>query len=117
MRVIVNDNIFKVKVCLTPETIQKGMMNQKFNENFNGMLFILPENGPHSFWMKNCIVPLDIIFLNDSKEITSIHKNCQPCNSKDCENFNGNGSYVLEIAGGVCDECGIEVGQKVNFVI
>lgn len=117
MKVIVNDNIFKVKVCMTPETITKGMMGQRFNSDFNGMLFMMPENGPQSFWMKNCLIPLDIVFLDSNKTITSVHKNCEPCKENDCPSYKGNGQYVLELDGGTCDTCGIEPGQKMSITL
>ena len=60
MKVIVRDNIFKVKLCTTPSSITEGMMKKRFDENFNGMLFIMPESTEQSFWMYNCIIPLDI---------------------------------------------------------
>ena len=115
MNVFVNDNMFKVRVCVSPETIQKGMMGQKFNSDFNGMLFMMGNNEEQSFWMKNCIIPLDIVFINDDMTIQSIQKNCPPCSSNDCKHYPGNGKYVLELAGGTCDECGIENGQKIKI--
>ena len=72
MNVFVNDNMFKIRVCVTPETIQKGMMGQRFNSDFNGMLFMMGNNEEQSFWMKNCIIPLDIVFINDDMTIQSI---------------------------------------------
>jgi uncharacterized protein len=115
MNVFVNDNMFKIRVCVTPETIQKGMMGQRFNSDFNGMLFMMGNNEEQSFWMKNCIIPLDIVFINDDMTIQSIQKNCPPCSSNDCEHYPGHGKYVLELAGGTCDECGIEKGQKIKI--
>ncbi len=115
MNVFVNDNMFKVRVCVSPETIQKGMMGQKFNSDFNGMLFMMGNNGEQSFWMKNCIIPLDIVFINDDMTIQHIQKHCPPCSSNDCEHYSGNGKYVLELLGGTCDECGIENGQKIKI--
>jgi uncharacterized membrane protein (UPF0127 family) len=115
MNVFVNDNMFKVKVCVTPDTIQKGMMGQNFNSDFNGMLFMLGNNEEQSFWMKNCIIPLDIIFINDDMTIQNIQKNCPPCSSNDCEHYSGHGKYVLELAGGTCNECGISEGQKIKI--
>lgn len=117
MKVLVNDNIFRVKVCMTHETIQNGMMRQRFNNDFNGMLFMMPENGHHSFWMKNCIIPLDIVFIDQDKKINKIHNMCQPCNTNDCDHFEGSGQYVLELEGGDCEKYGIEEGQEVNFVL
>lgn len=117
MRVLVNNNVFKVKVCMTPETIQKGMMGQRFNQDFNGMLFMMPQNGNHSFWMKNCIIPLDIVFIDQDKKINSIHKNCPVCSTEPCKNYKGFGQYVLELPAGTCDECDIEEGQFVKLTL
>jgi hypothetical protein len=72
-------------------------------------------NEEQSFWMKNCIIPLDIVFINDDMTIQSIQKNCPPCSSNDCEHYPGNGKYVLELLGGTCEECGIENGQKIKI--
>ena len=115
MRVLVNDNIFKVKVCLTPETIQKGMMGQNFNQDFNGMLFMMPENGEQSFWMKNCITPLDIIIIKNNV-IVNIHHDCPPCLQDDCPSYCGNGNIVLELRGGACQKLDIKPGDTVNYL-
>jgi uncharacterized membrane protein (UPF0127 family) len=117
MKVIINDNVFKVKVCMTPETISKGMMGQKFNNDFNGMLFMMPNDGYQSFWMKNCLIPLDIIFIDSDKKITSIQKNCEPCKKIECPTYEGTGQYVLELEGGTCDICEIEPGQKIKITL
>lgn len=114
MKVMIGNNIFKVKLCTTPDSIQKGMMGKNFDESFNGMLFFLPE-GEQSFWMYNCIVPLDIIMINDN-EITEIHHNCQPCDEMyECESYKGFGDKVLEIPGGYCENHDIKKGDNVSF--
>ena len=71
MKLSINGNIFKVKIQTSPEETQEGMMFKKFNKTFNGMLFVM-KNQEHCFWMKNCIIPLDIIFI-DNDVITKIH--------------------------------------------
>ena len=115
MEVIINDNIFKVKPLLTPKDIQRGMMFRKFDGDFDGMLFFMPERTEQSFWMYNCIIPLDIIFI-DGTTITKIHSNCQPCNDKkNCESYQGFGDTVLEVSGGFCEEQGIKKGDIVSF--
>lgn len=111
MEVIINNNLFNVKIVVTRKDIERGMMGRKFNKNFDGMLFIM-DSGEHSFWMKNCIIPLDIIFIKNNK-ITKIHKNCKPCKTDDCERYKGEGDLVLEIKGGDCDEYDIVVGDTV----
>ena len=82
MKVMINNNIFKVKLCATTSSISEGMTKKRFNENFNGMLFMMPESTEQSFWMYNCIIPLDIIII-DNGNISEIHNNCPPCYDKE----------------------------------
>ena len=110
MQVIINDNQFDVKCLLNQKDIQNGMMNKKF-DGFDGLLFMM-EPGNHSFWMRDCIVPLDIIFIK-GRTITKIHSDCKPCNDNDCQTYNGNGDIVLELPGGTCDELNISIGDKI----
>jgi uncharacterized membrane protein (UPF0127 family) len=114
MDIKINDNIYKVKLVITGKDIQKGMMGRKFDNTFDGMLFLM-KDGPQSFWMKNCITNLDIIFI-DKGNITKIHHNCKPCNSDDCENFEGNGDMVLELRGGECKKYGIEEDDSIDIL-
>jgi len=106
----INNNKFNVKLAISKEERAEGMMFKKFNENINGMLFI-EKDDVHCFWMKNCLLSLDIIFLKKGV-ITAIHHNCTPCKEEPCKNYCGNGDSVLEIAGGSCKKLGISVGDK-----
>ena len=114
MEVIINDNIFKVKPLLTPKDIQRGMMFRKFDGDFDGMLFFMDE-GPQSFWMKNCVIPLDIIIIRNNV-IVNIHHDCPPCHGNECPSYGGNGNIVLELEGGTCDYLGIEAGDTVEYL-
>ena len=115
MRVIINNKTFKVKLCATPNTISQGMMGQTFNEDFSGMLFMLPTTGEQSFWTYKCIIPLDIIMFNNG-EITKIHYDCQPCvDQSNCESYKGFGSGVLEVLGGTCELLNIKEGDTLSF--
>jgi len=115
MNVIINDNIIKVKVCSTFDSIKEGMMGKNFNHTFNGMLFMMPELTEQSFWMYNCIVPLDIIMIDNNK-ITQIHSNCPPCEDiNQCASYKGFGNMVLELPGNYCTENGIKKGDNVSF--
>jgi uncharacterized membrane protein (UPF0127 family) len=113
MNLSINGNKFKVKIQTSPEEIQKGMMFKKFDKTFNGMLFIM-KNQEHNFWMKNCIIPLDIIFI-DGDVITKIHHSCTPCKSETCKSYSGEGNFILEVEGGTCKELGIKKGDVVTF--
>lgn len=113
MIVTINDNIFKVKPLLTPKDIQRGMMFRKFDNDFDGMLFFMDE-GPQSFWMKNCLVSLDMVFIHDNI-ITSIQHYCKPCKTDDCPGYDGYGDMVLELPGGTCEKYDIKEYDEVKF--
>jgi len=114
MLVNINGNPFEVKLAVTPYAIREGMMGKRFDENFQGMLFLMPNVGNHCFWMKNCLIPLDILYIEEDR-ISKIHSNCEPCRDEDCTSYCGYGSKVLELAGKTCEELGIKEGDTVEF--
>ena len=111
--ITIGNNKFKIKSFICDKDKSNGMMGKKFDKNYNGALFIM-DNGPHCFWMKNCLIPLDIIFLENEK-IKLIHHDCQPCFKNECENFCGVGDCILELEGGSCKKFGIKEGDSVLF--
>jgi hypothetical protein len=113
MIIKINNNKFKVKPMITKKDTQKGMMGRDFDSTFNGMLFLM-DKGHHSFWMKGCIIPLDIIFINGDT-ITKISHNCQPCKTDECPNYMGSGDTILELKGGTCKKLGIESGDIIRY--
>ena len=115
MNIFINDNQFRCKVCVTPQSVQEGMKHKTFNMNFNGMFFIMPSNGKQSFWMYECVDMLDIIFI-DNDTITKVHHKCLPCDDEyACEQYGGLGNKVLEVAGGTCQKLDIKKGDKIKM--
>ncbi len=82
-----------------------------------GMLFIFEEEGEYPFWMKNTLIPLDIIWIDRNKEVVFISKNTKPCEVDSCSIINPNrkSQYVLELSGGMVDKIGLNVGEKIIF--
>ena len=114
MKLTINKNKFNIKTVISSKDTSRGMMNKKFDNTFNGMLFIMSE-GHHCFWMKNCIISLDIIFI-ENDVITKIHHNCPPCETKECKNYCGEGDMILELEGGTCKKLGIKSGDNINHL-
>ena len=114
MKVKINKNIFKVKTLIDENSQSIGMMRKTFDSTFNGLLFLMGGK-KQCFWMKNCLIPLDIIFIKNNV-IVNIHHNCPPCNDEfDCPSYCGNGNIVLEVEGGTCELLGIEAGDSVEY--
>jgi uncharacterized membrane protein (UPF0127 family) len=115
MKVTIGNNIIKVKLCVTSDSIKKGMQGKRFNEDFDGMYFLMPSKGEQSFWMYDCIIPLDIIMV-DGDTIDTIHENCPICdNEMECDSYTGYGDKVLELPSGMSKQMGIKKGDIVSF--
>jgi uncharacterized protein len=114
MRVKINNNIFNVKTLVDEKSQSIGMMGKKFNSTFNGLLFLMGGK-KQCFWMKNCIIPLDIIIIKNNV-IVNIHFNCPPCNEESCPSYCGRGNIVLELEGGSCENLSIQAGDSVEYI-
>ena len=114
MKAKINNNLFNLKTVFTDSDTQQGMMNKKFDDTFDGMLFLM-KNEPHSFWMKNCIVHLDILFINGNK-IIKVHHNCKPCLSDDCEHYSGEGDMILELPANTCKKYNIKENDTIELI-
>lgn len=92
----------------------QGLMYRDSMSENKGMLFIFPDELERSFWMKNTIMPLDIIYINAGKQIITIQKNTAPY-SEDSVPSNGPAKYVLEVNAGFCDRHSVKVGDHIEW--
>lgn len=118
-QVCFKNHCFSVKLALTPEEKSKGLMYRGSLDKNKGMLFIYDKEGEYSFWMKNVLIPLDIIWLDKAKKVVYIAENCQPCLEPSCPSIKPEkaAKYVLEINGGLASEMGLSVGDELKFEI
>lgn len=116
-RVCFKDNCFNVELAITDEERTLGLMSRNSLDRNKGMLFIFNEEGMYPFWMKDTLIPLDIIWINQNKEVVFISENTQPCKEDLCPTVNPNqkARYVLEINAGISKEIGLKVGDKVEI--
>ncbi len=91
-----------------------GMMYRKSMQDTRGMLFLFEEPKPQSFWMKNTYIPLDIIYIDENKKITTIHPNATPLSESSLPS-KGNAQFVLEVRGGFCQDYGVQVGDSIDW--
>ena len=92
----------------------QGLMYRDSMAENHAMLFIMPQEREQSFWMKNCILPLDIIYVNAKKQIVTIQKNTVPY-SEDSVPSNGPALYVVEVNAGFCDRHSVKPGDHVEW--
>lgn len=107
------EHAFTVELALTQDEVSTGMMFRPEMAANVGMLFDLGEKREANFFMKNTLVPLDILFLSSSGEIMSIAHNAVPLSERPI--FSGLPvSYVLELKGGQAGILGIQPGDIVR---
>ncbi len=105
---------FIVEVARSPEEQTLGMMNRQALAPDRGMIFPYDPPQPASFWMRNTLIPLDIIFVRADGTIARIAAETVPL-SLDPVPSGEPVAAVLEIAGGRSAELGIRPGDKVDW--
>ena len=105
---------FIVEVAETSQQQAKGMMFRTELTDNRGMLFPFVEVRMASFWMKNTVIPLDIIFIRPDGVIENIAENAEPYSTIPVEST-APVTAVLELRGGLAAEMGIEAGDKVAW--
>ena len=94
---------------------QLGLMNRQSMEEMQGMLFIFPNETFQSFWMRNTLFSLDILFVNSNKEIVTIHRNTTPLSEQSYPST-APSIYVVEVNAGFCDRQNIKLGDKIFWI-
>lgn len=95
----------------TPEEQQLGLMNRPHMASAAGMLFAFDTPKSVQFWMKDTLIPLDMLFADETGRITRIHENAIP---QDLSEIDGGAGvkFVLEINGGLAKRMGVNTGDQ-----
>ncbi len=109
--------VYSVELALTPEDQANGLMFREGLPEKTGMLFVFPEPSPHHFWMKNTMIPLDMIWLDEAGKVLYVSANTPPCRADPCPTYGPDGPArrVLEIAGGMAEKEGVAVGATLGL--
>lgn len=107
----------KVELAKTNAEHERGLMYRENLDEDSGMLFIFDNEKVVNFWMKNTIIPLDMIFLDSNKKIVHIEFNAIPCNKDPCKIYPSiyPVKYVIEVNSGYSEKNNINVGDKLEF--
>ncbi|MEM3112860.1 MAG: DUF192 domain-containing protein [Candidatus Pacearchaeota archaeon] len=108
---------FNTEIADTENERKIGLMSREYLEENKGMLFIFHKEDKYGFWMKDVLIPLDIIWINSDLEVVHIEKNVLPCKSVICNTYfpDKNSLYVLEINGNLTEKNIISIGDKIIF--
>ncbi len=107
--------VVKVEVANTPSSRELGLMYRKHLDEDAGMIFVFPKAQPESFWMKNTILPLDMIFADEHGKVLGIVENAEPFSERSLS-VDGDSLYVLEVNGGFSQRHHIKAGDQMKFL-
>lgn len=116
-QVCLQEKCYTVEIASDESTRSKGLMFREFMPEDEGMLFIFPHLQRTPFWMKNTLIPLDIIWMDHTRRIVHVEKAAQPCTEDPCRHYRpaAEALYVLELNAGETDKSTIKVGDQMTF--
>ncbi len=107
----------EIEVVEKGEELQRGLQFRKSLPTDAGMLFVFKTSRPYSFWMKDTLIPLDMIWLDYARRIVYIAHNVPPCKADPCPLYTPDkqAMYVLEVNANQCERLGFKEGEEVEF--
>jgi len=106
--------VYDIEVATTPDQQARGLMWRPVLGTNKGMLFIFNQQRPLSFWMRNTLIPLDMIFLDSEGKLVSIQRNAEPQTTTPRPS-EGPARFVLEIDGGEAAALDIDENSLFEF--
>jgi uncharacterized protein len=105
----------KAELSLTVEQHRQGLMRRKELPRDRAMLFVFQEDERLAFWMKDTLIPLDLVFVSSDFRIVDIKKDFQPCDKEVCPSYEAVAAarYVVEMSAGLAAEKGLQAGDAV----
>jgi uncharacterized protein len=107
---------FNIEVADTDAERATGLMNREKLAASAGMLFVYDTPRHASFWMKNTLIPLDMIFVDSTGLVTSVHSMAKPLDKTPVDGGEGV-AFVLEINGGLAKRLGIIAGSVLRHPV
>ena len=108
--------VYRLELATIPEDQAQGLMYRENLPDRSGMLFVFPESATHHFWMKNTMIPLDIVWLDDAGKVVFVSARTPPCKADPCPTYGPDTPVrrVLEIAGGMAEKEGLKMGTTIR---
>ena len=116
-KVCFKEYCFDVQLAQNSIDRTKGLMFKKSLKQNEGMLFLFDKEAKYSFWMKNTLIPLDIIWINKDNKIVFISESNQPCRRFFCPLITPvtNAKYVLEVNSGIIQKIGLKLADELSL--
>lgn len=115
--ILPNGDVIRVEIAADDDTRTQGLMYRESVPPDRGMLFLFPDTGLRPFWMKNTLIPLDIIWIDQTGRIVDISADTPPCKTDDCPSYPPKelSRFVLELAGGQAAARRLKIGDVLTF--
>ncbi len=103
-----------VEIADTDARRQRGLMFREQMAPTDGMIFLFDEPGNYPFWMKNTLIPLDMIWLDRDARIVWIAESVPPCKADPCPSYDHQGQalYVVEVVSGFAKQHKLKIGDR-----
>jgi len=115
-----NGTVLEAEVANTPEKLLFGLAFQDNLPPNKGMLYIFDQSAPHRVWTKEFRIPVDVIWVDESKLVVHVVEGADPCSQDPCPWYGPppqNARYVIEANAGFAKRQGVVPGTKLTFTL
>jgi len=111
--------VVTAETAVRPDELAKGLMYRESLADNRGMLFFHPVENFYPYWMKNCKIALDMVWMDQSRRVVEVAPNVPPCppDAENCPSYGGHekAMYVLELGAGQAAKHGVRKGLVIDF--
>ena len=113
VRVSLHGHRFSAELATNEAARERGLMMRTSLASDRGMLFVFPDTAPRGFWMKNTLIPLDILYFDADRKLVSAQLDVPPCTADPCPIYPSTepARYVLELSAGTATHIGARDGD------
>jgi uncharacterized membrane protein (UPF0127 family) len=115
-QVKIKNGVWQVKIVVSEEAKKLGLSNRTLLRPNDGMLFVFDKIDAQNFWMKDMLIPIDMIFFDDNWEIVLIEENISPNTFPKTFGGGVQSKYVLEMNALEAVSAGLKVGDQAIFL-
>jgi len=108
----------QVEIAADDASRAHGLMDRASMPADHGMLFVFPDSQIRTFWMKDTLIPLDMLFFDANRRLVAVQADAEPCKADPCQLYPSNtpARYVLELNAGAVAQLGLREGDAATFV-
>ncbi len=110
------DHPLQLELALDESSRMRGLMFREHLAPDHGMLFVFDDDREREFWMKNTLIPLDLLFFDAQGRLIAMQPNVQPCRQPHCPSYPSHqpARYVLELNAGSAQRLHLQLGEQLQ---